>query len=107
MQADQRDALARDREPLEERLDRRHMGVGHVALELELGRLGFAEIGDHRAQALGHGLGVGDSRGRPGFELRLAVAFDQRDVDSVHRRATDDANRIKNPLAPLAHSFSP
>ena len=44
MQADQRDALARDRKPIEKRLDRRDMGVGDVALELGLRRLGFARV---------------------------------------------------------------
>ena len=37
MQADQRDAFARDGEALEERLDRRDMSVRHVALELGCG----------------------------------------------------------------------
>ena len=78
------------------------MGVGHVALELELRGLGFAQVRDHRAQALGHVLGVGEGRGGPGFELRFAVAFDQRDVDPVHRRAADDPDRGRDPLSLLA-----
>ena len=101
MQADQGDALARNRKPFEERLDRGDMGVGHVALELGLRRLGFARVGDHRAQAPRHRLRVGEGRGGAGFEPVFAVAFDQRDVDPVHRGAADDADRTKNPLAPF------
>ena len=102
VEADQRDAVARNRKSLKERLNCRDMGVGHVALELELRGLGFAQVGDHRAQALGHVLGVGEGRGGPGFELRFAVAFDQRDVDPVHRRAADDPDRARNPLSPIS-----
>ena len=42
MQADEGDPLAGKRKSLKKRLDRRDMGVGHEALELELRRLGFA-----------------------------------------------------------------
>ena len=43
VQADESDALAGNRKPVKERLDRGHMGgVGHQALELELRRLGFS-----------------------------------------------------------------
>jgi hypothetical protein len=104
MQADQRDAVARNRKSLQESLNRRDMGVGHVALEFELRGLGFAQVRDHRAQALGHVPGVREGRGGPGFELRFAVAFDQRDVDPVHRRAADDPDREENPLAPHSPS---
>ena len=82
VQADQRDALARNRKSLKKRLDRRDMGVGHVALELELRRLGFAQVRDHRAQALGHVLGVGEGRGGPG--LRAAP---RRRFRSARRRS--------------------
>ena len=93
VQTDERDALAGNGKSLEKRLDRRDMGVGHQALEFELRRLGFAQVGDHRAQTLRDLGRVRESRRGPGLELRLAVAFDQRDVDSVHRRAADDADR--------------
>ena len=52
VQANERDALAGHRKPLEKRLDRGDMGVSHQALEFELRRLGFAQVGDHRAQTL-------------------------------------------------------
>ena len=93
VQANKRDARAGNGKLVEKRLDRGDMGVSHQALELELRRLGFAQVGDHRAQALRDRLRVRESRRGPGPELRLAVAFDQRDVDSVHRRAADDADR--------------
>ena len=93
VQADKCDALARDREPIEKRVDRRDMGVGHQALELELRRLGFAQVGDHRAQTLRDLRRIGESRRGSGLELSLAVAFNQRNVNSVHRRAADDADR--------------
>ena len=59
---------------VEKRLDRRDMGVGHVAFELGLRRLGFARVGDDGAQALRATSGIGKGRGGPGLELRLAVA---------------------------------
>ena len=99
VQADERDPFARNGKALKERLDRRDMGVGHQALEFELRRLGFAQVGDHRAQTLRDLRRVGESRRGPGLELSLAVAFDQRDVDSVHRRAADDADRGLQSLA--------
>ena len=50
VQADQRDALAGNRESLEKRLDRRDMGVGHVALEIGL-RRSAASSGRRRPRA--------------------------------------------------------
>ena len=64
VQADERDALAGNGKPLEKRLDRRDMGVGHQALELELRRLGLAQVGDHRAQALRDRRRIGEGRRR-------------------------------------------
>ena len=52
VQANERDLFARKRKLVKKRLDRRDMGVGHQALEFELRRLGFAQVGDHRAQPL-------------------------------------------------------
>ncbi len=48
VQANERHALAGKGKALEKRLDRGDMGVGHQALEFELRRLGFAQVGDHR-----------------------------------------------------------
>jgi hypothetical protein len=78
---------------LDKRLDRSDMGVGHEALELDLRRLGLAQVGHDRAEALRDLVRVGESFGGPGFEPRLAVAVDERNVDSIHRRAADDADR--------------
>ena len=105
VQADESNAVAGDRMSLKKRLDRRDMGVGHQALKLELRRLGFAQVGDHRAQALSDSRRVGEGRGRPGLELRFAVAFDQRDVDPVHRRAADDADRGRYSLSPRGEGW--
>ena len=102
MQADERDTVAGNRKPLKKSLDRRDMGVGHVAFERRLRRLDLARIRDDCAQASRGPLRVGESCRRASFEQRLAVAFNQRDVDPVHRRAADDADGGSYPLSPLA-----
>ena len=53
VQADERDALARDAEAVEKGLDRRDMGVGHRALEFGLRLFRFGGVGDDGAQGAG------------------------------------------------------
>ena len=103
MQPDQRDGLARNRKSPKKGLDRRDMGVGHLALEIRLRRLRLTGARDDCAQALRDPLGVGESRGGAGFDPRFAVAHDQRDVDAVHRRAADDADRGRQAIRRSAH----
>ena len=93
MQAGERDLLAPDPEPLHEGLDRGDMRVGDGAFQFGLRLLRLRRVGDDGAQGARRRLGIGEGRGRPGLDMRLAVAADERDVDPVHRRAADDADR--------------
>ena len=67
------------------------MGVGHLALELELRLFRLARARHHRAQCARERFRIGEGRAGAGRYPLLAVAADECDVDAVHRRAAYDA----------------
>ena len=106
VQPDDLDLAPVDGEFGEKALDRRDMRVGDGGFELDERPRRARRVGDDRAQ-LGRDLGrVGIGRARAGLEARLAVGADQRDVDAVHRRAADGADRRRQVARAVAHCAS-
>src|SRR5580658_834582 len=92
VQTDQCDAVAGNREFFHKGENRLDMRISHRALQRVERAARGARIGDDVLKRALHFSGIGKCAARTGFDMRLAVARDKRDVNAVHRGSTDDAD---------------
>ena len=93
MQADQLDLCAVDVVMLEELVDGRAEGVGHILLQSGQGvRHRAAGVLQKIQQTVPQGFGIGDCGPEACFDKGLAIGAQQGNIDAIHRRAADGAD---------------